>query len=125
MQELILTGNLGRDPEMRFTPKGVAFTNFSVAVSDYNKETAWFRITAWGDQAENCNKYLAKGSKVFVRGRLTFDAETGGPKIFISSKDGQPRSQFEVSASYVEFLDSKSDSPQREEQPSGKVPWKH
>ena len=121
MQEIILTGNLGNDPEMRFTPKGVAVTHFSVAVNDRD-DTAWFRISSWGDQAENCKKYLAKGSKVLVKGRLTFDKETGGPSAFISTKDGQPRASFEVSALYVEFLDSKSDAPRQES--GGGLPWK-
>jgi len=123
MQEIILTGNLGTDPEMRFTPKGVAVTHFNVAVNDYKDRTAWFRISVWGDQAENCQKYLAKGSKVLVKGRLTFDEETGGPNAFISNKDGQPRASFEVSALFVEFLNSKSDAPQK--QTTGNLPWKH
>ena len=72
----IIVGNLGRDPEMRYTPSGQAVTSFSVAVNDdYTnnngeriKRTIWFRISAWGKQAETCNQYLKKGSKVLVLG---------------------------------------------------------
>jgi single-strand DNA-binding protein len=113
---LILVGNLGRDPEMRYTPSGQAVTNFSVATSrqysDSNgqqvKETIWFRVSAWGKQAETCNQYLKKGSKVLVEGRLIPDLNTGGPKIF-SRKDGTQSSSYEVSANTVRFLTSKSE----------------
>jgi single-strand DNA-binding protein len=113
---LILVGNLGRDPEMRYTPSGQAVTNFSVATSrqysDSNgqqvKETIWFRVSAWGKQAETCNQYLKKGSKVLVEGRLIPDLNTGGPKIF-SRKDGTQSSSYEVSANTVRFLSSKGE----------------
>ena len=113
----IIVGNLGRDPEMRYTPSGQAVTSFSVAVNDdYTnnngeriKRTIWFRISAWGKQAESCNQYLKKGSKVLVEGRLTVDQATGGPRIW-TSQDGQPRASFEISASTVRFLSSRSDS---------------
>ena len=114
---LILVGNLGRDPEMRYTPSGQAVTNFSVATSrqysDSNgqqvKETIWFRVSAWGKQAETCNQYLKKGSKVLVEGRLVPDLNTGGPKIF-SRKDGTQSSSYEVSATTVRFMSSKSET---------------
>ena len=85
---LIVVGNLGRDPEMRYTPSGQAVTSFSVATSrQYTssngqlvKETVWFRVSAWGKQAETCNQYLKKGSKVLVEGRLSPDQATGGAK---------------------------------------------
>ena len=73
-QKLIIIGNLGRDPEMRYTPDGKAVTTFSVAASrryGEKEETAWFRVSVWGKQAESCNQYLQKGSKVLVEGRLT------------------------------------------------------
>src|SRR4030043_2343388 len=78
---IILIGNLGRDPEMRYTPSGQAVTNFSVATNrQYTgsdgtqvKETIWFRESAGGRTAETCNQYLKKGSKVLVEGRLTPD----------------------------------------------------
>ena len=82
---IIIVGNLGKDPEMRYTPSGQAVTSFSVATSrQYTgqngqkvKETIWFRVSAWGKQAETCNQYLRKGSKVLVEGRLTPDPSTG------------------------------------------------
>lgn len=112
-QKLILAGNLGKDPEMRYTPSGQPVTNFSVATSrQYTgnngqvvKETAWFRITTWGNQAEACNQYLKKGSKVLVEGRLTIDPATGGPRLF-DKHDGSQGASFEVNAETVRFLSS-------------------
>lgn len=113
---IIIVGNLGRDPEMRYTPSGQAVTNFSVATSrqytgsDGNqvKETIWFRISAWGKQAETCNQYLRKGSKVLVEGRLVPDLGTGGPRVF-TRQDGTTGSSFEVSANTVRFLSSRGE----------------
>ena len=115
-QTIILVGNLGRDPEMRYTPGGQAVTNFSVATSrqytasDGNqvKETIWFRVSTWGKQAETCNQYLKKGSKVLVEGRLTADPATGGPRMW-TRQDGTPAASFEVSASTVRFLSSRGE----------------
>lgn len=116
-QTIILAGNLGRDPEMRYTPSGQAVTSFSVATNrqytnnngETVKETIWFRISVWGKMAETCNQYLKKGAKVLVEGRLTADAATGGPRIW-SGQDGNPRASFEVSASTVRFLSSRGES---------------
>jgi single-strand DNA-binding protein len=113
----IIVGNLGRDPEMRYTPSGQAVTSFSVAVNDdYTnnngervKRTIWFRVSAWGKQAETCNQYLKKGSKVLVEGRITADQSTGGPRIW-TSQDGQPRASFEISAATVRFLSTRSEA---------------
>ena len=115
-QTIILAGNLGRDPEMRYTPSGQAVTSFSVATNrqwtnsngEQVKETVWFRISAWGKMAETCNQYLKKGSKVLVEGRLTADANSGGPRIW-TGQDGQPRASFEVSAQTVRFLSSRGE----------------
>jgi single-strand DNA-binding protein len=114
---IILVGNLGRDPEMRYTPSGQAVTNFSVAVNDsYTsssgervERTIWVRVSTWGKQAETCNQYLKKGRKVLVEGRLIPDSSTGGPRIW-TRQDGTPAASFEVSATTVRFLSSKSDS---------------
>jgi single-strand DNA-binding protein len=114
---IIIVGNLGRDPEMRYTPSGQAVTNFSVATSrQYTdaggqqvKETIWFRISAWGKQAETCNQYLKKGSKVLVEGRMVADASTGGPRVY-TRQDGTHASSFEVSASTVRFLSSRGET---------------
>lgn len=113
---IIIVGNLGRDPEMRYTPSGQAVTNFSVATSrqytggngEQVKETIWFRVSTWGKQAETCNQYLRKGSKVLVEGRLVPEASTGGPRIW-TRQDGTPAASFEVSANTVRFLSSRAD----------------
>ena len=110
---LIIVGNVGRDPEMRYTPNGQPVTNFSVATNrQYTgnngqvvKETIWFRITAWGKQAEVCNQYLKKGSKVLIEGRLTADPATGGPRVY-DKQDGSSGASFEVTASTVRFISS-------------------
>jgi single-strand DNA-binding protein len=113
---LILVGNVGRDPEMRYTPSGQPVTSFSVATNrqytansgETVKETIWFRVTTWGKTAEVCNQYVKKGSKVLVEGRLTPDANTGGPRVW-NAQDGTPRASFEVTASTVRFLSSRGD----------------
>ena len=113
---IIAVGNLGRDPEMRYTPEGQAVTNFSVACNrQYKgkdgrliKETIWFRVSTWGNTAENCNKYLKRGSKVLVEGRLIPDFNTGGPKIW-NRQDGTPAASFEINALTVRFLSSRSE----------------
>ena len=113
---IIFVGNLGRDPEMRFTPSGQAVTNFSVAVNDgYTNNqgekidrTIWIRVSTWGKQAENCNQYLKKGRKVLVEGRLVPDASTGGPRVW-TRQDGSPTASFEVSAMTVRFLSSRGE----------------
>jgi single-strand DNA-binding protein len=113
---LILVGNVGRDPEMRYTPSGQPVTSFSVATNrqytansgETVKETIWFRVTTWGKTAEVCNQYVKKGSKVLVEGRLTPDANTGGPRVW-TAQDGTPRASFEVTASTVRFLSSRGD----------------
>lgn len=115
-QTVIITGNVGRDPEMRYTPAGQAVTSFSVAVNEaYTnnagekvKKTIWFRISAWGKQAEICNQYVKKGQMILVEGRLTGDQSTGGPRVW-TGQDGQPRASFEVTASIVRFLSSRQD----------------
>jgi single-strand DNA-binding protein len=113
---IIIVGNVGRDPEMRYTATGQAVTTFSVATNrSYNnqqgqlvKETMWFRVTTWGKQAETCSQYVKKGSKVLVEGRLTPDASTGGPRIW-NRQDGTPSASYEVSANTVRFLSSRGE----------------
>ena len=109
-QTIIIAGNLGKDPDMRFTPNGQPVTSFNVATNrnytDANgqqvKETVWFKVNVWGKQAESAHDYLKKGSKVLVEGRLIAD-ETGNPRIYKRS-DGSSGASFEVSASTVRFL---------------------
>lgn len=115
-QKIIIAGNLGRDPEMRYTPSGQAVTNFSVATNrQYTgsdgqlvKETIWFRISAWGKQAETCNQYLRQGSKVLVEGRLTADPQSGGPRVY-TRQDGSMGSSFEITAGTVRFLSTRAE----------------
>jgi single-strand DNA-binding protein len=114
---LIIVGNLGRDPEMRYLPSGQAVTSFSVACSrKYTNsggqqvdETIWFRVSAWGKQAEVTNQYLKKGSKVLVEGTLRPDPATGGPKTF-PRQDGTTGASYEVTAQTVRFLSSKGEA---------------
>lgn len=113
---VIVAGYLGKDPEMRYIPSGQAVTSFSVATSrQYQgsdgqqvKETIWFRVTVWSKQAESCNTYLKKGSKVLVEGRLVPDLTTGGPKIW-THNDGKPGSSYEINAGTVRFLSSRGE----------------
>ena len=114
-QKVILVGNLGRDQEMRYTPGGQAVTNFSVATNrrytdssgETRDETVWFRISAWGKQAETCNQYLKKGSRVLVEGRLNGD-ENGNPRMW-TGQDGSPRASFEVTSQNVRFLSGRDE----------------
>ena len=114
-QTVILVGNLGRDPEMRYTPSGQPVTSFSIATSrSYNNqngekvdETTWFKITVWGKQAESCSQYLHKGSQVLVEGRLTPDSKTGSPRVW-QRQDGTWGASFEVTANTVRFMSSRN-----------------
>lgn len=116
MNKITIIGNLGRDPEMRYTPSGQAVTKFSVASTrsykassgEQVKETTWFSIEAWGKLAEICNEYLKKGSKVYVEGRIKPDKQTGSPHVY-EKKDGTAGASFDVSAIEIQFLDSKSE----------------
>lgn len=112
-QRISLIGNLGRDPEMRYTSSGSAVTNFSLATnrswtnSEGEKvtETVWFNVATWGKLAEVCNEYLLKGNLVLVEGRLVAN-EQGNPKVFELS-DGTPAARFEISAELVRFLNTR------------------
>ena len=105
LSKVILIGNLGNDPEMRFTPDGKPVTSFRLATNrryttsagESRDETDWFRITAWGKQAEQCNQFLAKGRRVYVEGRLHARNWEG--------QDGQMRTSLEVTTDRVIFLD--------------------
>jgi single-strand DNA-binding protein len=107
MNKIMLIGNLGRDPEMNYTPDGIAVARFSLAVSRYAKsatgerqdETEWFNITAWRQLAERCSTYLKKGQKVFIEGRLTTRKYT--------DKNGVERTSVDVTATDMEFLTPK------------------
>ena len=104
----MIIGNLGRDPEMRYTPNGRPVTEFSVAVNQSTKNqqtnewveaTDWFRVTVWGDRAERTAEQLRKGNRVFVEGRFrTREFET---------KDGQKRISLEITADNVVSLEAR------------------
>ena len=109
-QNITIIGNLGRDPELKFTADGKAVANFSVATSRKYKdtdETTWFRVSVWGKQAESCNTYLSKGSKVLVEGRLKSNSD-GNPNVY-QRKDGTWASSYEVVAESVKFLSGKDE----------------
>jgi single-strand DNA-binding protein len=110
----IFTGNLGKDPESRFTPSGQKVCSFSVASNrqytaangEQVKETTWRRVSVFGKLADTCETYLRKGSRVLVEGRLNPDKNTGGPRVW--SKDGgEPSASFDVVASSVTFMSPK------------------
>jgi single-strand DNA-binding protein len=107
--KIFLVGNLGNEPIVKYTTDGNPVTSFSVATSGYKDETPWFRVSVWGKQAESCNQYLHKGSKVLVEGALKPGSD-GNPRVY-EKKDGTWGASFEVTASAVKFLSGKSDGP--------------
>jgi single-strand DNA-binding protein len=110
-QQITLIGNLGNDPEMRYSNSGEAVANFSLAVSkswtgasgQKQEKTTWFRVSIWGKSAEAVSTYLKKGSKAMVVGEIE------EPRVF-TDRDGNHRAALEVKAQTVRFLDSKGDS---------------
>ncbi len=107
LNKVQIIGNLGKDPEMKYTPSGKAITTFSVAVNrsyktlegDLKEETEWVRIVAWDKLAETCNQYLRKGSKIYIEGRL----QTRTWK----DNNGQDRYMTEVNAFEMLMLDGR------------------
>jgi len=105
VNKVILIGNLGADPELKYTPSSRPLCNLRIATTDVFKDksgqrqekTEWHRVTVWGDTAENCNKYLAKGRSVYVEGRLQTRSY---------DKDGQKHYATDVVADRVVFLGS-------------------
>jgi single-strand DNA-binding protein len=108
-ERIFLAGNLGGDPELRYTPNGTAVANFSVATNEkwadreghQQERTIWWRVKVWGKQAETLSPSLRKGSQVFVEGRMDPDPETGGPRLW-TGNDGRVRASFEVVARRVQ-----------------------
>lgn len=102
--KITIVGNLGKDPELRYTPQGNAVCNFSVATNEKRRDrsgdlqdvTTWFRITLWGKQAENASKYLTKGSPVYIEGRLKVEEW--------ADRDGKNRFTLDVQATDMQFL---------------------
>lgn len=104
LNKVMLIGNLGQDPEVRFTPAGQPVATFNIATSERwtdkagqkQEKTEWHRIVVWGKQAENCKEYLSKGRPVFVEGRLQTRDWT--------DKEGKKRYTTEIVANLVQFL---------------------
>jgi single-strand DNA-binding protein len=115
LNKVMVIGNLGNDPEMRFTPSGDPVTTFSIATSwtsttpegEKRQETEWFRVVAWRRLAEQCNQFLSKGRRAYVEGRLRTHSWEG--------QDGQKRYRTEIVANRVIFLDRPGVAPLPEE----------
>jgi single-strand DNA-binding protein len=107
--KIIIVGNLGRDPELRYTPQGTAVCNFTMATSEKRRDksgefqdvTTWFRVTLWEKRAEVAAKYLQKGKPVYIEGRLKIDEWT--------DRDGNNRYTLDVTATDMQFIGSASD----------------
>ena len=108
--KIILIGNLGRDPELRYTPQGVAVCSFSMATNEKRRDksgelqdlTTWFKVTLWRQQAENAAKYLTKGSPVYIVGRLRIEEWT--------DRDNNNRYTLDVQATDMQFIGSRGDA---------------
>jgi single-strand DNA-binding protein len=108
LNKIMLIGNLGKDPDLQVTSDGTPYTRFSLAVNrtyktqtgEKKEETEWFNIVAWRQRAELCERYLHKGSKVYIEGRLTQRKYT--------DKQGIERTSVDVEVNDVQFLDRKS-----------------
>jgi single-strand DNA-binding protein len=102
--KITLVGNLGRDPELRYTPQGTPVCSFTMATNERRKDksgemqdqTTWFRVTLWGRQAETASQYLTKGRPVYIEGRLRVEEWT--------DRDGKPRHTLEVNATDMQFI---------------------
>ena len=112
-QQLIIVGNLGKDPEMRYTPSGTPVTSLSVATNrkytgsdgQVVKETTWFRVSVFGKSAEAAAQSKERQLGL-VEGRLTHDKATGGPRAY-TRQDGTVGASFEIAANTVRFLSSR------------------
>lgn len=109
MNKIIIIGNLGRDPEMRYSPSGQPMTNFSIASSrryttaagEQREDTEWFNCTAFGRLADTCNQYLSRGRQVYVEGRLRSRQ--------YERRDGTPGFSLDVNVTEVHFLGRRDD----------------
>jgi single-strand DNA-binding protein len=110
LNKIMIIGNLGGDPEMRYTAQGTPMTTFSMAVNRFyndpngerQKETQWFRVVTWRQRAELCNQYLAKGHRAYVEGQFRGRSWEGA--------DGQTRYTNEILADRVVFLERPGDT---------------
>jgi single-strand DNA-binding protein len=120
--KIIIVGNLGRDPELKYTPQGQQVCEFSVATSEKRKdshgemkeETTWFKVSFWGRQAEIASQYLAKGRQVYVEGRLRTREWT--------DKEGKVRTSLEVFGSEIKLLGSRNEDAMANAASSGASP---
>ena len=118
MNKIIVIGNLGRDPEMRYTPNGQGVTSFSVASSrkyttssgEQREETEWFNCSAFGRLAETCNQYLTKGKQVYVEGRLSSRT--------YQTQSGETRHSNDINVTEVQFLGQRGDGSGQEQAPA-------
>jgi single-strand DNA-binding protein len=121
LNKVTVIGNVGNEPEMRFTPNGKPVTSFSVATNwvytspegERKQETEWFSVVAWNRLAEQCNQFLAKGKLVYVEGRLHTRSWEG--------QDGLQHTKMEVIANRVIFLDRKGGASPDEKMEEGSV----
>ena len=124
LNKMMVIGNVGTDPEMRYTPNGSQVTQFRVATSrsyttsagERRQETEWFTVIAWNQLAEQCNQFLSKGRRVYVEGRLGSRSWEG--------QDGKTRFVNEINANRVLFLDRQPGAPSAEDEalePAGVV----
>jgi single-strand DNA-binding protein len=119
--QITLIGHVGRDPELTYTPEGVAVTRFSLAISkkegkEGKEKTTWFNCTAFRGPAETIHQYVAKGSPLFVQGDLNVREYTG--------KDGQLHTNMDVLVDKFQLIGNKSTTSMQEESPSkGGVPF--
>lgn len=118
LQKVMLIGNLGNDPEMRYMPDGTAVSNFSLATNkrwtnqqtgEPVEQTTWWRISVWGKQAESVTEYLEKGRQVYIEGEMKPDPKTGGPRTF-TRQDGTVGSAYDIRAFNVRFLQGSKES---------------
>jgi len=117
VNKITIIGNLGSEPEMRYTPSGRPVTSFRVATNwryttsegERKEETDWFTVVSWGKLAEQCNQYLTKGRLVYIEGRLRMRTWEG--------QDGQTRARNEIVADRVKFLDRQGAHPPLEGRP--------
>ena len=108
MNKIILIGNLTKDPETRTTPNGKTVCNFDIAVNDRQGNATYFRISAWSQLGESCQKYLSKGKKGSVGGPVSVRAYT--------DRNGKANANIEVTANEVEFLSPRDSYEQQERQ---------
>ncbi|MCB9228502.1 MAG: single-stranded DNA-binding protein [Deltaproteobacteria bacterium] len=104
LNRVTILGNLGQDPELRYTPNQVPVVTLSIATTEFRKtadgqrqeQTDWHRVIVWNRQAENCHKYLKKGRSVLIEGRISYRSW--------DDKSGQKRYTTEIIASNVQFM---------------------